>query len=144
MVVFVFGTRRCVFFVFKQKTAYEMRISDWSSDVCSSDRVSSSAPNLLCARRSRAIRPSIPSSTPATMIIVIAAAQSPSIAKRTPVSPEQSASKVIALGAKARNGIPPMRAEEHTSELQPLMRLSYAGFYVQKKKHIYTHTLVKK
>src|SRR3546814_1458351 len=26
-----------VFFSFKQKTAYEMRISDWSSDVCSSD-----------------------------------------------------------------------------------------------------------
>src|SRR3546814_6361827 len=30
----------CVyFFFFKQKTAYEMRISDWSSDVCSSDLV---------------------------------------------------------------------------------------------------------
>src|SRR3546814_5666201 len=32
--------RACVspsFFFFKQKTAYEMRISDWSSDVCSSD-----------------------------------------------------------------------------------------------------------
>src|SRR3546814_10564887 len=28
--------RNCFFF-FKQKTAYEMRISDWSSDVCSSD-----------------------------------------------------------------------------------------------------------
>src|SRR3546814_8916020 len=27
----------CSFFCFKQKTAYEMRISDWSSDVCSSD-----------------------------------------------------------------------------------------------------------
>src|SRR3546814_4378780 len=27
----------CMFFCFKQKTAYEMRISDWSSDVCSSD-----------------------------------------------------------------------------------------------------------
>src|SRR3546814_1998861 len=27
----------CMFFFFKQKTAYEMRISDWSSDVCSSD-----------------------------------------------------------------------------------------------------------
>src|SRR3546814_6158825 len=26
-----------MFFVFKQKSAYEMRISDWSSDVCSSD-----------------------------------------------------------------------------------------------------------
>src|SRR3546814_6015037 len=34
-----FGVDGCffVFFVFKQKTAYEMRISDWSSDVCSSD-----------------------------------------------------------------------------------------------------------
>src|SRR3546814_7880832 len=32
---------RCVvvFFFFKQKTAYEMRISDWSSDVCSSDLI---------------------------------------------------------------------------------------------------------
>src|SRR3546814_3668234 len=27
----------CVILLFKQKTAYEMRISDWSSDVCSSD-----------------------------------------------------------------------------------------------------------
>src|SRR3546814_5610303 len=27
----------CIFFFFQQKTAYEMRISDWSSDVCSSD-----------------------------------------------------------------------------------------------------------
>src|SRR3546814_10236444 len=27
----------CLIFFFKQKTAYEMRISDWSSDVCSSD-----------------------------------------------------------------------------------------------------------
>src|SRR3546814_2582671 len=32
------------FFFFKQKTAYEMRISDWSSDVCSSDLASKSAP----------------------------------------------------------------------------------------------------
>src|SRR3546814_2697542 len=37
----------CVFlFFFKQKTAYEMRISDWSSDVCSSDL----KPCLLLAR----------------------------------------------------------------------------------------------
>src|SRR3546814_12629241 len=38
------GINECcgfVFFFFKQKTAYEMRISDWSSDVCSSDLVSS-------------------------------------------------------------------------------------------------------
>src|SRR3546814_2108568 len=31
-------------FFFKQKTAYEMRISDWSSDVCSSDLVTKSGP----------------------------------------------------------------------------------------------------
>src|SRR3546814_5303512 len=31
----------CFFFFFKQKTAYEMRISDWSSDVCSSDLANS-------------------------------------------------------------------------------------------------------
>src|SRR3546814_9715868 len=30
---------RFLFFFFKQKTAYEMRISDWSSDVCSSDLI---------------------------------------------------------------------------------------------------------
>src|SRR3546814_3821836 len=37
-IVFVcVGLGCCCFFFFKQKTAYEMRISDWSSDVCSSD-----------------------------------------------------------------------------------------------------------
>src|SRR3546814_253089 len=32
-----------IFFFFKQKTAYEMRISDWSSDVCSSDLISTAS-----------------------------------------------------------------------------------------------------
>src|SRR3546814_2606128 len=32
-------TTSCVFFFFRQKTAYERRIGDWSSDVCSSDLV---------------------------------------------------------------------------------------------------------
>src|SRR3546814_4811534 len=36
-VILVMTLRSLCFFVFKQKTAYEMRISDWSSDVCSSD-----------------------------------------------------------------------------------------------------------
>src|SRR3546814_2329835 len=35
----------CFFFFFKQKTAYEMRISDWSSDVCSSDLVAAHGRN---------------------------------------------------------------------------------------------------
>src|SRR3546814_7516813 len=36
-----------LFFFFKQKTAYEMRISDWSSDVCSSDLKSLFPPGTL-------------------------------------------------------------------------------------------------
>src|SRR3546814_9033895 len=39
MIMEIFHVRYCLFmfFFFKQKTAYEVRISDWSSDVCSSD-----------------------------------------------------------------------------------------------------------
>src|SRR3546814_10577984 len=36
-----------LFFFFKQKTAYEMRISDWSSDVCSSDLTRSSMYSII-------------------------------------------------------------------------------------------------
>src|SRR3546814_3704973 len=56
--VVVYGWRSIFFFFFKQKTAYEMRISDWSSDVCSSDLVDAAAAAgdgqahaLLVARR---------------------------------------------------------------------------------------------
>src|SRR3546814_10124123 len=41
-------------FFFKQKTAYEMRISDWSSDVCSSDLLGTSA---LCSLRWQTAKP---------------------------------------------------------------------------------------
>src|SRR3546814_1752652 len=37
LVLFMYFFFVCLLFFFKQKTAYEMRISDWSSDVCSSD-----------------------------------------------------------------------------------------------------------
>src|SRR3546814_4584109 len=42
----------CLFF-FKQKTAYEMRISDWSSDVCSSDLLDHLANRGVRAHRER-------------------------------------------------------------------------------------------
>src|SRR3546814_1802033 len=41
-----------IFFFFKQKTAYEMRISDWSSDVCSSDLNGGAAIEIEVTRRS--------------------------------------------------------------------------------------------
>src|SRR3546814_9168652 len=47
MLTFLFDLE--IFFFFKQKTAYEMRISDWSSDVCSSD--------LKTAERGRFYKP---------------------------------------------------------------------------------------
>src|SRR3546814_19727096 len=40
-----------VFFLFKQKPAYGMRISDWSSDVCSSDLLAASGARVLLACR---------------------------------------------------------------------------------------------
>src|SRR3546814_2048276 len=40
------------FFFFKQKTAYEMRISDWSSDVCSSDLLRRGACAYICGEES--------------------------------------------------------------------------------------------
>src|SRR3546814_20916871 len=46
MVVLMF-----LFFFFKQKTAYEMRISDWSSDVCSSDLIDADLPMLVTDER---------------------------------------------------------------------------------------------
>src|SRR3546814_5421392 len=45
--VMIDGACMFVCFVFKQKTAYEMRISDWSSDVCSSDLQAEAAERLV-------------------------------------------------------------------------------------------------
>src|SRR3546814_2523518 len=46
----------CIFFFFKQKTAYEMRISDWSSDVCSSDLKASTSTSALVVMSSSSAR----------------------------------------------------------------------------------------
>src|SRR3546814_11014370 len=73
-----------MFFVFKQKTAYEMRISDWSSDVCSSD-LSSSGP------RSSAASP-VTSRT-------IASVPSPSRKRRPEVRPPERSAAMLARGA---------------------------------------------
>src|SRR3546814_8662711 len=52
------------FFFFKQKTAYELRISDWSSDVCSSDLTLRLPPAIVPSLLARAPR-SLGSESPA-------------------------------------------------------------------------------
>src|SRR3546814_2056557 len=49
-----------VFFFFKQKTAYEMRISDWSSDVCSSDLPARAGGDCLRRRQPRRLDVPLP------------------------------------------------------------------------------------
>src|SRR3546814_3179782 len=93
-------------FFFKQKTAYEMRISDWSSDVCSSD---------LNGGGDRG--PRNPWTVP------------PGVPRGRSARPT-----VLDEFLKRARGGGGGRSEEHTSELQSLMRLSYAVFCFQKKK----------
>src|SRR3546814_2544714 len=111
------------FFFFKQKTAYEMRISDWSSDVCSSDL--SVRPRRRAARRWAA--GSGTACGPAARCAVAAWSAGPS-----------SGCRARSLRpARARSG--PGRSEEHTSELQSLMRISYAVFCLNKKNETTKH-----
>src|SRR3546814_2116698 len=101
MMMVWFGQFIFIFF-FKQKTAYEMRISDWSSDVCSSDL---GAARRSPPRRRRAARPR----------------RSRPRARRDPAGRQPLPRRLS-------------RSEEHTSELQSLMRTSYAVFCLKKKK----------
>src|SRR3546814_6117764 len=87
-----------------------MRISDWSSDVCSSD---------LYAGR-------LPSAYIACTAVVYA---TDSLKKRAPLL-----LTTIAPGIeRSVNSMRARRSEEHTSELQSLMRISYAVFCLKKK-----------
>src|SRR3546814_7705484 len=122
-----------LFFFFKQKTADEMRISDWSSDVCSSDLYGSlSGVKAL-------------NDTTASMILTIISAPSAAmprvIVMRPPVPRDRSWSLRRRISASALCVSIPLllasadlhRSEEHTSELQSLMRISYAVFCLKKK-----------
>src|SRR3546814_10585091 len=99
---------RCVRFFFKQKTAYEVRISDWSSDVCSSDLPSGPAQSgnrsapMVCFSMSNGRQKSGLCNT--------------------------SMQLMKPFGRLTRR-----RSEAHTSELQSLMRISYSVFCLKKK-----------
>src|SRR3546814_10442571 len=134
------------FFFFKQKTAYEMRISDWSSDVCSSDLVQSFTrgggynSNYLTLAflgvenfpltvaeipyaeglKVKYDRLSWKASVSWKPVDSITTYATISTGFRTPVV-NARAGLVSAIDE---------RSAEPTSELQSLMRMSYAGFFL--------------
>src|SRR3546814_8455143 len=126
-----------IFFFFKQKTAYEMRISDWSSDVCSSDLLWSGRPrwgrpDRLHQKTSN--RPAAPWPPPMHMVTTayLTPRRLPSMrawpTQRAPVMPKGWPIEIKPpLTLSSSFGMPSgSRSEEHTSELQSLMRISSA------------------
>src|SRR3546814_3676728 len=95
-----------------------MRISDWSSDVCSSDLSPRPDPVISLAV------PSVPPIGPVGLPSV-----PPIVPPSPPPSPPLPPSNCAEAGVENRS-------EEHTSELQSLMRISYAVFCLKKKRLI--------
>src|SRR3546814_3070140 len=115
-----------------------MRISDWSSDVCSSDLAETQSQVRRVALLDFSA-PSTPVAQPTAPIDAVSngmlldfrdmrrsEAAAPSVNTFSAISPD-SYGIVRAIRV-------PGRSEEHTSELQSLMRISYAVFCLKKKK----------
>src|SRR3546814_3391682 len=101
-----------------------MRISDWSSDVCSSDLDGHPVPGARKARdadRHLSDDRRLPRPRPAGAI-------------HLPRPAEAARLHADHLERRPDLGAPDRRSEEHTSELQSLMRISYAVFCLKKKK----------
>src|SRR3546814_5700047 len=127
-------------YLFKQKTAYEMRISDWSSDVCSSDLRAAALDIVnsqsgfeimaevnariaaMIARAEGVLREDTDDADRATVMLF--AVQTIGLFVIATLA-------VISLSVLRRSARE-TRSEEHTSELQSLMRNSYAVFCLKK------------
>src|SRR3546814_2649556 len=124
-----------------------MRISDWSSDVCSSD---------LCIRPERGGEHGEQSTRLAIGNYRIVQTVHPFFSSKDErqeaaangsTSLSRNGNRDIIAKLKVRRECPQLRSEEHTSELQSLMRISYAVFCLKKKnkeitnvKNSITHT----
>src|SRR3546814_4345179 len=137
-------------FFCKQKTAYELRMSDWRSDVCSSDLI-----------RHRSVRPISAKHAQASRFLQQSRPEEAADHLRRMAGTRH---RLFSAAVAAQGGVPVWRAigeaklwmrplsdafiadyvarewdsirrsEEHTSELQSLMRISYAVFCLKKKK----------
>src|SRR3546814_3830725 len=109
-----------------------MRISDWSSDVCSSD-LARTGSGAGCARGFAGAAPAVcargfAGASPAGLA---AERERPRLGWLRGWSSASSDGPEGAAGACPESGV--RRSEEHTSELQSLMRSSYAVFCLKKK-----------
>src|SRR3546814_9635734 len=128
----------CCFFFFKQKTAYEMRISDWSSDVCSSDLLHL-AGNPALARRHDAFCRGEQTADGLAACDLQQRVGSPAVRDDRRGARARCGMCSVELGAHAAAteralAVAGHRSEEHTSELQSLMSISYAVFCLKNKK----------
>src|SRR3546814_4260095 len=111
-----------------------MRISDWSSDVCSSDL----RPCTVARRRER--RAVLAAGRTAHLRQRPGADRAHAAGRRRTRRRARAVARIgagaghAAVAVRARPG--PDRSEEHTSELQSLMRISYAVFCLKKKTQI--------
>src|SRR3546814_5146525 len=120
-----------IVFFFKQKTAYEMRISDWSSDVCSSDLHKHELHIPQAAELTKYLEFDILKRGHLRM------PTNPVCHKRRPRTPRAAYKNNVCFHALSlrRLATEDARSEEHTSELQSLMRISYAVFCLKNKNH---------
>src|SRR3546814_2285598 len=110
-----------------------MRISDWSSDVCSSDlRAPSDRPTILSAERAVRWRRGNEISGVFNDRAYLAVRGGLESCPPHGSSTERRAEKTSAPKRRSRRR--ETRSEEHTSELQSLMRISYAVFCLKKKR----------
>src|SRR3546814_8300366 len=111
-----------------------MRISDWSSDVCSSDLHGVARILVNCAGLAPAIKTVGRDNTPHPMDVYRKVVEVNLIGTFTMIS--RFAAKLVAADPIGEErGVIINRSEEHTSELQSLMHISYAVFCLKKKKH---------
>src|SRR3546814_2704716 len=103
-----------------------MRISDWSSDVCSSDLVVAAG---VCCQLRQGHR-----GAPLVVMPAVTAGDQGNAIPGPGLPARESGGKAGERPPRHGRGGPPRRSEEHTSELQSLMRISYAVFCLKKKK----------
>src|SRR3546814_9702936 len=118
------------FFFFKQKTAYELRISDWSSDVCSSDlqrqRHRDHGRTDFPGTETRGLRARHAGLAMARDVFEHDDRVIDDESDRQGQCHQRQ--RVERIAEQIHD-----RSEEHTSELQSLMRISYAVFCLKKK-----------